>query len=66
MLVQFHLPPNFFSFLHNYSFSFIYLQNIIPTDYIPTDISVECHSWNGGTWSVTKNTQSGTESHSDE
>ena len=36
MLVQFHLPPSLFSFLHNYSFSFIYLQNIIPTDYIPT------------------------------
>ena len=36
MLVQFHLLPILFSFLHNYSFSFIYLQNIIPTDYIPT------------------------------
>ena len=34
---------------------------------VPTwsDISVECHSWNGGTWSVTKNTQFGTEVHSD-
>ena len=36
MLVEFHLPTSHFSFLHNYSFSFIYLQNIIPTDYIPT------------------------------
>ena len=34
MLVQ--LPTNLFSFLHNYSVFFIYLQNIIPTDYIPT------------------------------
>ena len=34
---------------------------------VPTwsDISVECHSWNGGTWSVTRNTQSGTKGHSD-
>ena len=39
MLVQFHLPPSLFSFLHNYSFSFIYLQNIIPTDYIPTHLN---------------------------
>ena len=36
MLVQFNLPPSLFSFLHNYSFSSIYLQNIISTDYIPT------------------------------
>ena len=30
---------------------------------VPTwsDISVECHSWNGGTWSVTRNTQLGAE-----
>ena len=34
MLVQ--LPTNLFSFLHKYSVFFIYLQNIIPTDYIPT------------------------------
>ena len=26
-----------------------------------SDMSVECHSGNGGTWSVTRNTQSGTE-----
>ena len=34
---------------------------------VPTwsDISVECRSWNGGTWSVTKNTQPGTERHYD-
>ena len=28
-------------------------------------IGAECHSWNGGTYSVTRNTQSGTEGHSD-
>ena len=26
-----------------------------------SDMSVDCHSRNGGTWSVTRNTQSGTE-----
>ena len=36
MLVEFHLLTSLFSFLHNYSFSFIYLQNIFPPDYIPT------------------------------
>ena len=36
MTVVFHLPPSLFGFLHNYSVSFICLQNIIPTDYIPT------------------------------
>ena len=36
MTIVFHLPPSLFGFLHNYSVSFIYLQNIIPTDYIPT------------------------------
>ena len=41
MLVEFHLPTSLFSFLHNYSFSFIYLQNIIPTDYIPTDFNLD-------------------------
>ena len=30
---------------------------------VPTwsDVRAECHSWNGGTWSVTKNTQLGAE-----
>ena len=32
--VVFHLPPSLFGFLHNYLF--IYLHNIIPTDYILT------------------------------
>ena len=34
---------------------------------VPTwsDISAKCHSWNGGTWSVTRKAQSGTEGHSD-
>ena len=34
---------------------------------VPTlsDISVEFHSLNGGTWSVTRNTQPRDESHSD-
>ena len=34
---------------------------------VPTwsDISTECHSWNGGTWSVTRKSQSRTEGHSD-
>ena len=36
MTVVFHLPPSLFGFLHNYSVFFIYLQNIIPMDYIPT------------------------------
>ena len=36
MLVEFHLPTSLFSFLHNYSVFFIYLQYIIPTDYILT------------------------------
>ena len=40
MLVEFHLLTSLFSFLHNYSFSFIYLQNIILTDYIPTVIKI--------------------------
>ena len=35
---------------------------LVPTS---SDISVEFHSWNGGTWLVTRNTQSGTEGHSD-
>ena len=25
------------------------------------DMSAKCHSWNGGTWSVTRNTQLGAE-----
>ena len=36
MMVVFHLPPSLFGFLHNYSVFFIYLQYIIPTDYILT------------------------------
>ena len=30
---------------------------------VPTllDISAECHSWNGGTWSVTRDTHLGAE-----
>ena len=34
---------------------------------VPTwlDIITDCHSLNGGTWSVTRNTQFGTEGHSD-
>ena len=34
---------------------------------VPTwsDVRDECHSWNGGTWSVTRNTHSGIEGHSD-
>ena len=34
---------------------------------VPTlsDISAECHSWNGGTWLVTKKAQSRTEGHFD-
>ena len=34
VMVVFHLPPSLFGFLHNYLF--IYLQYIIPTDYILT------------------------------
>ena len=40
MTVVFHLPPSLFGFLHNYSVFFIYLQNIIPTDYIPTNMYI--------------------------
>ena len=29
-----------------------------------SDMSAECHSWNGGTWSVTRKAQYGTEGHS--
>ena len=29
-----------------------------------SDISAKCHSWNGGTLSVTRKDQSGTEGHS--
>ena len=34
---------------------------------VPTwsDISVECHCWNGGTWLVTRKTHSRTKGHSD-
>ena len=43
MTVVFHLPPSIFGFLHNYSVFFIYLQYIIPTDYILTNGTICGH-----------------------